>query len=50
MPLHLSVSQVMRMGGQLMSFQLGAGRNVEGPGIAPDWGLRFTTTLMFPTR
>jgi hypothetical protein len=49
-PLHLSVSQVMRIGGQLMSFQLGTGRYVEGPGIAPDWGLRLTTTFMFPAQ
>jgi hypothetical protein len=47
-PLHLSVSQVMRIGGQLMSFQLGAGRYVEAAGNAPDWGMRLTTTFMFP--
>jgi outer membrane putative beta-barrel porin/alpha-amylase len=49
-PVHVSVSQVMRLGRQLVSFQAGIGRYADGPAVAPDWGLRFTTTFMFPTR
>jgi hypothetical protein len=49
-PLHVSVSQVVRLGRQLVSFQGGVGRYADGPAVAPEWGLRFTTTLMFPKR
>jgi hypothetical protein len=49
-PIHVSVSQVVRLGGQLVSFQGGVGRYAEGSAVAPQWGLRLTTTLMFPKR
>jgi hypothetical protein len=49
-PLNVSVSQVVRLRRQLVSFQGGIGRYAEGPAVAPEWGLRFTTTLMFPKR
>src|SRR5262245_31069543 len=49
-PLNVSYSQVMRIGKQMLSFQGGVGRYLEAPTLAPDWGVRFTTTLMFPKR
>jgi hypothetical protein len=49
-PVHISVSQVVRLGGQLVSFQGGVGRYAAGSDAAPEWGLRFTTTFMFPKR
>jgi hypothetical protein len=49
-PINVAVSQVVPLGGRLVSFQAGIGRYVDGPDVAPDWGLRLTTTLMFPKR
>jgi hypothetical protein len=49
-PVNVSVSQVMRVGRQLMSFQGGVGRYLDGPAVAPEWGLRFTTTFMLPKK
>jgi hypothetical protein len=49
-PVNVGVSQVVRIGRQLVSFQAGAGRYADGPDGVPDWGLRLTTTLMFPKR
>ena len=49
-PITVSVSQVLRLGRQLVSFQGGVGRYADGPEAAPDWGLRFTTTFMFPKK
>ena len=49
-PLNVAYGQVMRIGRQMVSFQGGVGRYVEAPDVAPEWGVRFTTTLMFPKR
>jgi hypothetical protein len=49
-PINLNVSQVVRLGRQLASFQGGVVRYTNGSDVAPEWGLRFTTTLMFPKR
>jgi len=42
------VSQVVKLGNQPMSFALGYRNYVEAPAGGPDWGLRFTMSLMFP--
>jgi hypothetical protein len=47
-PVHVAVSQVLRVGRQMLSVQGGVGRYVESSELAPAWGIRFTTTLMFP--
>jgi hypothetical protein len=47
-PVNVAAAQVLRVGKQRVSLQAGIGRYVEGPELAPAWGLRFTTTLMFP--
>jgi hypothetical protein len=49
-PVNIAVAQVMRIGKQMVSFQVGGGRYAAGPELAPDWGLRLTTTLLFPKR
>jgi hypothetical protein len=48
-PLNLMVSQLLKLGGQPMQFQIGPKLYVEGPTGASDWGIRFTYTLLFPT-
>jgi len=47
-PINPSVSQVLKVAGHPISLQLGPKIYVEGPTAAPDWGLRFTFTLLFP--
>jgi hypothetical protein len=46
-PVHVAVSQVLRIGRQMLSLQCGVGRYVESSELAPKWGVRFTMTLMF---
>jgi hypothetical protein len=48
-PLNLQLSQVVKICGLPVSFQVGARYFAEGPRGAPDWGLRFTVTPLFPT-
>jgi len=48
-PLHLLVAQLVRIGGQPMQFRIGPALYVAGPTGAPDWGIRFEYTLLFPT-
>lgn len=48
-PLNLMVSQLLKLGGQPMQFQLGPKLYVAGPTGAADWGIRFAYTLLFPT-
>jgi len=47
-PLNASVAQLLKLGGQPMQFQIGPKVYVEGPTGAPDWGVRFAYTLLFP--
>ena len=49
-PINVAVSQVVPLGGRLVSFQAGIGRYADGPEAVPDWGLRLTTTFMYPKR
>lgn len=49
-PLNLMVSQLLKIGGQPMQFQLGPKLYVAGPTGAPDWGIRFAYTLLFPKK
>jgi len=44
-----SISQVLKVGGQPISVQLGGKYFAEGPSGAPGWGVRFAITLLFPT-
>lgn len=47
-PLNLLVSQLLKLGTQPIQFQLGGRYYAEKPDGGPDWGLRFTVTLLFP--
>jgi hypothetical protein len=47
-PLIATVSQILKIRGQLLSLQLGPKLYVEGPTSAPDWGIRFATVFLFP--
>lgn len=47
-PIGAFVSKVLDVGGQKISLQGGPRWYAEGPDTAPDWGLRFNVTLLFP--
>lgn len=47
-PVNLSYSKVTRWGNQLVSLAGGVRGYLETPGEGPDWGLRFTVTLLYP--
>jgi hypothetical protein len=47
-PINLEVSQVMKLGNQLVQFQVGARYYADKPEGGPDWGLRANFTLLFP--
>jgi len=47
-PLNLTYSQVMKVGGQLISYSVGARAYLERPAGGPDWGVRFVVTLLYP--
>jgi hypothetical protein len=47
-PLNLSVSQLLKLGKQPVSFGVGVRYFADTPSGAPDWGLRFTITFLFP--
>jgi hypothetical protein len=48
-PVNLQVSQLVRFGKLPVQFQVGGRYYAEGPSGAPEWGLRFTITPLFPT-
>jgi hypothetical protein len=47
-PINVSVSQLLKLGGMPIQFQLGGRAYAEKPGGGPDWGLRFAVTFLFP--
>ena len=47
-PLNLSVSQLVKIGKLPVQFAVGGKYYAEKPNGGPDWGLRFTVTLLFP--
>jgi hypothetical protein len=48
-PIVFSISQIMKIGKQPVSFQIGAKYYPESPRNGPDWGVRFAFTLLYPT-
>lgn len=48
-PLNLTVSQLVRIGKMPVQLAVGGRYYAEGPSGAPEWGLRFSLTLVFPT-
>jgi hypothetical protein len=47
-PIIAAVSKLTSIGDQKVSFQLGGRYYADAPEGGPDWGLRFTATLLFP--
>ena len=47
-PINVSVSKLTSLGKQKVSLQLGGRYYADAPDGGPDWGLRFTATLLFP--
>lgn len=49
-PINLGFSQVMKIGEQPISFQIGGKYYAEAPEGGPEWGIRSTVTLLFPKK
>ena len=47
-PINLQITQLVKIGKMPVSFQIGGRYYAEKPSQGPDWGLRFTITLVFP--
>lgn len=47
-PLNATLSQVLKVGDQMLSLAGGVRGYVVSPSNGPDWGVRFTLTLLFP--
>jgi hypothetical protein len=47
-PINVGVSQLLKIGGSPIQFQLGGRYYAETPDNGPDWGLRFTVTFLWP--
>jgi len=47
-PFNLTVAQLLKIGGQPVQFQLGFREYADRPSGGPNWGIRFTVTLLFP--
>jgi hypothetical protein len=47
-PINAFVTQLLRIGGQPLTLQVGYRYYVEAPTNGPSWGLRFAVTLLFP--
>jgi hypothetical protein len=47
-PLNASVTQMLKIGGQPLTLQLGYRYYAETPDNGPDWGIRFAITFLFP--
>lgn len=47
-PLNISVTQLVKIGGKPVSFQGGVRYYLDKPDGGPDWGIRFGVTLVFP--
>jgi hypothetical protein len=47
-PLNVQYSKVSKLGSQMISYQGGVRAYLDGPRGGPDWGVRFTVTLLYP--
>lgn len=47
-PVNAAYSQVLKLGGQLISVAGGVRTYLDGPRGGPDWGLRLNVTLLYP--
>ena len=49
-PINLAVAKIFRFGKQPVNLSLGGKYYATGPSGAPEWGIRFTTTFLFPKK
>jgi hypothetical protein len=49
-PLNFGIQQLLKIGKQPIAFEVGGRYYAERPAGGPDWGLRFTITLLFPKK
>jgi hypothetical protein len=47
-PINATVTQLLKIGGQPLTLQVGYRYYAEAPANGPSWGLRFAVTLLFP--
>jgi hypothetical protein len=47
-PVNLMVSQLLKIGGRPVSFQLGGRAYADRPSNGPNWGVRFAVAFLFP--
>ena len=47
-PINLTITQLLKIHGQPLSLQAGYRYYADAPTGGPDWGLRFSVTLLFP--
>ncbi len=47
-PINVAISQLVKIGGSPVQFQLGGRYYAEAPDTGPEWGLRFGVTLLWP--
>jgi hypothetical protein len=50
LPMNVSYSKVSRIGGQLVSYAVGARYYFDAPDGGPEWGARFAFTLLYPRK
>ena len=48
-PLVFSISQILKVGKQPISLQIGGKYYADSPRYGPDWGVRLSATLLYPT-
>jgi hypothetical protein len=48
-PLIFQISQILKIGKQPISIQVGGKYYADSPRYGPDWGVRFNLTLLYPT-
>lgn len=49
-PINLTAGKLFKLGSQLTNFTAGVKYYATGPSGAPQWGLRFSTTFLFPRK
>ena len=48
-PLIFQISQILKIGKQPISVQIGGKYYADSPRFGPDWGVRLNVTLLYPT-
>jgi hypothetical protein len=49
-PVNVTAGKIFKLGKQLTNFTVGVKAYAAGPSGAPEWGLRFATTFLFPKK